>query len=159
MSNDKTALQWLYLPLWWIFALISKQALLKMWFYYLCHNAGCAWLMLILSQFCGCQQKSMAVTDYLTPLNKQLKKNLLHRNQREACRGNPSCHKVQVVKGSQTWVIQQQSPTHSFLCNLFFFLPFNNLHCGVSVVITMGLVLLSLLGCFVAPWPCSPLLL
>lgn len=72
------------------------------------------------------------------PLYKQLKKNLLQGEQTGPCRVNPSCHKVRAVKGSQTSVIQQQSTTlHSSVS--CFVLHFNNLHCGVSVVIKMGL--------------------
>ncbi len=125
---------------WWIFALMSKQAQLKMCFYYLCHSVSCAWPMLTLSQLFRCQQRSIDAADYLTPLYKQLKKNLLHRNESGPCEGNPSCHEVQVVKGSETSVIQQKSSAHSLRCN-FFVLPFNNIHCGVFVVIKMCLVL------------------
>lgn len=66
---------------WWIFALISQQALLQMWLYFLCHNVSCARPMLMLSQLCGCQERSIVATDYLMTLYKQVKKNLLQWKQ------------------------------------------------------------------------------
>lgn len=68
---------------WWIFALISKQALLKMWFYYLCHAVNCARPVLMLSSLCGCQYRGQLMTQ----------KNLLQRNQTGPCLGNPRRHK------------------------------------------------------------------
>lgn len=126
---------------WWIFALISKQALLKMCFYYLCHGIGRARLMLMMSQFFGCQQKLIDATDYSVPLHKQLKRNPLQWDHSGPCWGNPSCHKVrrQLKAVKPQWSNSNPPPIPS--CVTCFFLPFNNLCSGVSVVIKMGLVL------------------
>lgn len=121
---------------WWIFALISKQALLKMWFYYLCH---CARMMVVFSQLSGCQQKPQITQRHFT------------NNWGRVCCTEirqgpvgeiPAAIRFKLLKAVKPqWTSSNPALIHSCVTCFFFLLPFNNIHCGVSVVIKMGLVL------------------